>query len=304
MNTVSRRRFLRSISTAGAALWLPAGVYGQIGGGSAEELVIAQCCDPQLGFKTSKVPGRQDYEGDVARLRRMVDKINGIKPDMVVWCGDLVQAAAWDQTDMVDQLKRLEVPYLIAPGNHDIPEPMTQQGLERYNRSYGRDFSVADVKGWKILALNTQRWRKVERPEFPAEQEAFVDQQLKLAVEAKMPVLVATHIPPYKADVDEDNGYSNIWKPFRKVWLDKCVDNNVKVYLAGPHASDVLERVPGHGDSERRSDVHSARRPPDRISNPPDTRPRLVPLGFRPGCSGVGRRATVGPCRHRRCASR
>lgn len=233
MNTVSRRRFLRSISTAGAALWLPAGVYGQIGGGSAEELVIAQCCDPQLGFKTSKVPGRQDYQGDVARLRRMVDKINGIKPDMVVWCGDLVQAAAWDQTDMVDQLKRLEVPYLIAPGNHDIPEPMTQKGLERYNRSYGRDFSVADVKGWKILVLNTQRWRKVERPEFPAEQEAFVDQQLKLAVEAKMPVLVATHIPPYKADVDEENGYSNIWKPFRKVWLDKCVDNNVKIYLAG-----------------------------------------------------------------------
>ena len=85
--------------------------------GAGEDLVIAQCCDPQLGYKTSKIPGRQDYQGDVARLRLMVDKINGIKPDLVVWCGDMVQAAAWDQSDMLKQLKRLEVPYVIAPGN-------------------------------------------------------------------------------------------------------------------------------------------------------------------------------------------
>jgi len=213
-------------------MWLPASVYGQVGG-SGEDLVIAQCCDPQLGFKTRKIPGRQDYEGDLARLRLMVDKINGIKPDLVVWCGDLVQAAAWDQTDMLNQLKRLEVPYLIAPGNHDIPEPMTQEGLQRYSKSYGPDFSFMDVKGWKILALDSQRWRKIERPGFPAEQDAFVDRQFRLAAQSKMPVLVATHIPPYKVDVDEDTAYSNLPKPFRKTWLDRCVENNVKIYLAG-----------------------------------------------------------------------
>jgi len=157
MNVPSRRRFLHSVLVAAVAMGLRASVCGQVAGGAGEELAIAQCCDPQLGFKTRKIPGRQDYQGDLARLRLMVDKINGIKPDLVVWCGDMVQSAAWDQTDMRDQLKRLEVPYLIAPGNHDIPEPMTQRGLDVYNKSYGEDFSFVDVKGWKILALDSQR---------------------------------------------------------------------------------------------------------------------------------------------------
>lgn len=233
MRPLSRRRFLQSTLAAASAAWIPASVHSQVLGGSDQELVIAQCCDPQLGFKTRKLPGREDYQGDVARLRLMVDKINGIKPDLVVWCGDMVQAASWDQTDMLDQLKRLKVPYLIAPGNHDIPEPMTRTRLDLYAKSYGKDFSFVDVKGWKILALNTQRWRKVEDPEFPLQQNAFIDQQFKRAAESGMPVLVATHIPPYTADVDEADGYSNISKPFRKVWLDQCVDNNVKICLAG-----------------------------------------------------------------------
>ena len=108
-------------------------------------------------------------------------------------------------------------------------------------RATARIFSVVDVKGWKILALNSQRWRKYERAEFPAEQEAFIDRQFKLAAECKMPVLVATHIPPYKADVEEDNAYANLPKPFRKAWLDKCVDNNVKIYLAG-HSHEMCRK--------------------------------------------------------------
>ncbi len=233
MRTLSRRRLLQSALAAAAAIWLPASSDGQSDNASGEELVIVQCGDPQLGFTTRKIPGRQDYQGDLARLELMVDKINRIQPDLVVWCGDMVQSAAWDQTDMCAQLKRLAVPYLIAPGNHDIPEPMTLKGLQRYRESYGPDFSFVDVKGWKILALNSQRWRKCENPDFPAQQDAFVDQQFKLAAGSKMPVLVATHIPPYKADVDEADAYSNLPQPFRKAWLDKCVDNNVKIYLAG-----------------------------------------------------------------------
>ncbi len=63
MNTLSRRRFLQSALTAATAIWLPTSVYGQIDSSSGEELVIAQCCDPQLGFKTSKIPGRRVMNG-------------------------------------------------------------------------------------------------------------------------------------------------------------------------------------------------------------------------------------------------
>jgi predicted MPP superfamily phosphohydrolase len=58
------------------------------------------------------------HKGDDDRLRRVVDVINGLKPDFACFTGDLIEEAAFLAPALV-HLARIQCPLFGIPGNHD-----------------------------------------------------------------------------------------------------------------------------------------------------------------------------------------
>lgn len=196
-------------------------------------LRVALLCDPQLGFITEK-DGAKSYENQVARLKQAVSQINDIAPDMVLIAGDLVDdvnndAAVATFKNIIGQLK---APVLLTPGNHDLPDPITVEGLQRYRSRYGEDFRVVVCKGRCIISANSQFWRGSPSDDSIRHERLLLDALAK-AKNKKQPIVMLTHIPPYKSSIDEADEYFNIPQKIRKDILRLCEENGVILWLAG-----------------------------------------------------------------------
>src|SRR5258706_8872100 len=83
-----------------------------------QPFTFVQMCDPQLGMG--------GYEADVARFKQAVKQINGLQPDLVVICGDLVNKADEKSYADFNAIKAgFAVPCYCAPGNHDVANSPT-----------------------------------------------------------------------------------------------------------------------------------------------------------------------------------
>lgn len=59
------------------------------------------------------------HKGDAAFLRKVVSMVNGLKPDLVLFTGDLVEEADhWEEA--LELLGEIEAPIFGIPGNHDF----------------------------------------------------------------------------------------------------------------------------------------------------------------------------------------
>ncbi|MDR1454117.1 MAG: metallophosphoesterase [Tannerella sp.] len=166
-------------------------------------LIVAHLCDPQLGFS--------DFSADSARFGQEIRQVNELSPDAVIIAGDLIHDTGDDRAAATvrKQIAKLKPPVVLTPGNHDIPDPVTPEGLARYRRLFGNDFHTLECKGRLIVSANSQLWR-----EAPAEEAGRNDRLLREALQkAKkngMPVILLTHIPPFVESVDEKDEYFNI----------------------------------------------------------------------------------------------
>ncbi|MDA3926620.1 MAG: metallophosphoesterase [Kiritimatiellae bacterium] len=153
---LSRRHFVKRISTAFAVQALPLTAYCQ----EKDGLTIACLCDPQLGFYTSSRPV-QGYAPDLANLHQAVSQMNELKPDIVLVAGDMVQTLGKKSvTDVNDALAVLTMPYMLTPGNHDIAPPVTKDKITAYYHYFGSDKVSRLIKGFKIVSGNSQLWTK------------------------------------------------------------------------------------------------------------------------------------------------
>ncbi len=199
-------------------------------------LRIAHLCDPQLGF------GGTDYDGDVARLKTVVRQINELAPDIVVIAGDFVDDVKNDEgvATFKEIIAKIKVPVLLAPGNHDLPDPVTDAGLQRYRSRYGDDFKVVECKGRCIIVANAQMWRQAPEEESTRHERLLLD-ALENAKTKKQPVLILTHIPPYVTSVDEKDDYHNVPQAKREDILRLFNENGVIFWLAG-HTHKTAQR--------------------------------------------------------------
>lgn len=88
------------------------------------------------------------------------------RPDLVVDTGDLVIDDPDDIDDArfaLDQHRRLEMPWRVVPGNHDVGEPGWSPGdersvsaarLARWRRSWGPDHWSLELGPWRVVGLN------------------------------------------------------------------------------------------------------------------------------------------------------
>ena len=199
-------------------------------------LRIAHLCDPQLGFETG------GYDDDVARLKKAVLQINELAPDMVVIAGDFVNDANDDEAIATFQqtIAQIKAPVLLTPGNHDLPDPVTDAGLQRYHSRFGADFRVIVCKGRCIISANSQMWREAP-PEASLEHERLLREALQKAKKKRQPVIILTHIPPFVVSMDEDDAYFNLPKAKKEGILRQMNENGVIFWLAG-HTHTTLQR--------------------------------------------------------------
>jgi len=199
-------------------------------------LRIVQLCDPQLGF------GLNGYDDDIARMKKAILQINELAPDLVVIAGDFVNDVNDDEAIFTfrELIAQIQTPVLLTPGNHDLPDPVTVEGLQRYHSRYGDDFKVISCKGRSIIAANSQMWREAP-PEVSLQHDRLLREALQNAQKKGQPVVMVTHVPPFVEDIDEDDEYYNLPKAMREDILRLCDENGVFLWLAG-HTHRTLQR--------------------------------------------------------------
>jgi 3',5'-cyclic AMP phosphodiesterase CpdA len=173
------------------------------------------------------------YEHDVQTFKAAVSQINALKPDFVVICGDLVNAADDQSFSDFNMIKKsLTVPCFCVPGNHDIGNEPTHASLETYRQEIGRDYTSLAHKGCVFVFVNTQLWKSPMEGE-SSKQDAWLEYTLERAARHRSPIFVIGHYPLFLKEPDEAEEYMNLPQTKRKALLDLFEEKGVVAVLAG-----------------------------------------------------------------------
>jgi len=154
-----RRDFLR---TAGAfALGLPLfiGSWGLLHTASAFAIHRVRfkgkrVPEPFKGFRIVQIS--DIHTGSVLRpstLQKMVDEVNALNPDVIMFTGDLVNNVADELVPYTETLSGLRAPYGVFSilGNHDYGDYLRWPGMEEKNANFQRLLDMQRAMGWTIL---------------------------------------------------------------------------------------------------------------------------------------------------------
>ncbi|MDR3234763.1 MAG: metallophosphoesterase [Planctomycetaceae bacterium] len=193
-----------------------------------ETLTLVQLCDPQFGFGTDGIAA------DKQRFKQAIRQINALKPDAVLIAGDFVNEINDEKSviEFNEMLKSIRFPVVLTAGNHDLPDPVTPEGLQRYRSRYGEDFQTMECKGYLIISANSQLWRAAPKEESGQHQQKL-QKSLQGAKTQGKPVILMTHVPPFVKSPDEKDGYYNLPNKQRTEILRLCEENGVIFWLAG-----------------------------------------------------------------------
>ena len=105
--------------------------------------------------------GRRDAHEPNAALRQLVSHL---RPDLVLATGDLAHRGRRAELERARQiLESLDVPYLVVPGNHDIPYTFPARFTRPYaewERIFGPVEPTHESDGLVVVGLNSVRpWR-------------------------------------------------------------------------------------------------------------------------------------------------
>ena len=207
-------------------------------------LRIAHLCDPQFGFTSGRPAMKhrsseryvENYRADIARCERAIAIVNELKPDLLLFGGDMAQHAKDIPLEWPRLLRLVKVPWMVTPGNHDFEyhpgRGPDRVGLERFNGVFGRDHEVRDVKGWRIVAGNSQFWFPSEAKDEQTEYERWVGTELEKARTCDGRVILASHIPPFAHDPEETDSYENCPCVLRAKRLEAYIASGARFYLA------------------------------------------------------------------------
>jgi len=182
--------------------WLSACRHVPAGQADPQAFTFVQLCDPQLGMG--------GYAHDVQSFRQAGEKINQLKPDFVLICGDLVHERTEQSfADFKEIRSALTVPSYCVPGNHDVGGAPTPATLKTYREMIGPDYYAVEHKGYTFVLVNTQLWKAPLEGETDR-QDAWLMETLKAALKKKSPVFIVGHYPLYLEHPDEPEEYMNL----------------------------------------------------------------------------------------------
>ncbi|MBN1901273.1 metallophosphoesterase [Candidatus Sumerlaeota bacterium] len=193
--------------------------------GDGTSFTFVQLCDPQLGMG--------GYEHDMETFAKAVQRINILKPDFVIICGDLVNIANVKSCGDFEKIKSdLKVPCYLLAGNHDIGNEPTSATLTFYRKTFGKDYYSFQHKRFAFIVVNTQLWKSHTKGE-SERHDLWFRKELRAASERKSPVIVAGHYPLFLKSPDEKEEYFNISKEKRLEILSLFKECGVIAMLGG-----------------------------------------------------------------------
>jgi len=101
------------------------------------------------------LPVLGDQGSGEAAMGSLIDEINLIAPDFVLFTGDVIYGDPEDgrYQVLVDLLHRLEPPAIVAPGNHEY------KGWSRYLQHFVEPWHVVDFGHLRLISLNSGHGR-------------------------------------------------------------------------------------------------------------------------------------------------
>jgi 3',5'-cyclic AMP phosphodiesterase CpdA len=193
---------------------------------ATEAFTFVQVSDPQLGWGYG-------YANDLNSFKQAVSHINGLKPDLVVICGDMVDS--FNTTSVADfqqARSELTVPSYCAPGNHDVGNSPTVSSLDRYRQAFGDDYFSFEHKGYTFVIVNSSLWKAPLAGE-SEKQDEWLRQTLTAARDKNSPVFVVGHHPLYLTSPNEAEEYYNVPPTKRSELLALYEESGVVAVLGG-----------------------------------------------------------------------
>lgn len=182
----------------------------------------------------------------VANWPVFVADMQSLAPDLIVNSGDL----SFNGPDRPDDLAfaaachcQLPAPWRAIAGNHDVGEapvasrlgqPVNDARLEAWTRLVGPSWWVEDLDRddlrLRLIGLDSALMGSDHARE--GEQMAFLESAL--ASRDERPVMVFTHMPPFREDPDEQIVNTHCIPPAPRRWLlDRCLAGGVVAIASG-----------------------------------------------------------------------
>lgn len=160
----------------------------------------------QLVVQVSDTHFSDDAPGASENWEVLLDYIHGIEPDLVVHTGDVTLNGADSDDDLrlgLSMLDRLDVPWCVLPGNHDIgdahypKQPVDDGRRARYEAIYGDRVWSRDLGPWRLVGTDSQTLQA------GGERAAAEWERLETEVGRDGPLAFFLHRPVAPPDPDE-----------------------------------------------------------------------------------------------------
>jgi len=177
------------------------------------------------------LPTLGDAKGD-QQLAKIIEEINIINPDLVLFSGDVAYGASWRQYQILERLLQdVAAPLILAPGNHEY------YGWAGFLTTFGQPYHAVQYGDYRIISLNSGHGRD----EFSYSQLRWFKRQLEKSEQSQR--IVQLHHPV-----------------FHRPELEGYLRGNVPsfTHLIKQHKVSVVLSGHWHGDSlynERGEDV-------------------------------------------------
>lgn len=189
---------------------------------------FVQISDPQLGF----ISNTKDFVAEKELMKQITEKVNNLKPDFVVFSGDLVHWS--DNTKALDGFKQMcgefdkDIPLYFVPGNHDVDDASAEK-VAAYIERYGHDRFVHKAKRYTVIGYNSCviKAKTAEQEEYE-----WLEKVLQSARSNK-PIILVAHHPMFVSKPDEAERYENISIELREKYLALFEKYGVDLVLSG-----------------------------------------------------------------------
>lgn len=191
---------------------------------------FVQISDPQLGFITTS----EDFSPEKELMKRITEKVNQLKPDFVVFSGDLIHWCS--DKKALDGFKQMcgefdkDIPLYFVPGNHDVEGDAPAEMVEAFIERYGHDRFVHKAKRYTVIGYNSCVIKAQTKAE-PAEYE-WLEKSLK-RLKGNKPTILVAHHPMFLSSPDEKERYENIGIELRRKYLALFEQYGVDLVLSG-----------------------------------------------------------------------
>ena len=188
------------------------------------------------------------YKG---HLEEVIAAVNAAHVDFALVAGDLTQGGKPDEmSDFQTQIKGLDVPVLVIPGNHDVGGKhipgkeggTTAERIARYEQSFGPSFWTKTLDGVRVIGLNASLFGSG----LPQEETQWQFLETALQSPQSPPTLLVMHYPLYLAQADEPGGiYWNV-EPAPRARLLALIKKNghVLAVLTGHLHRPLVNKTP------------------------------------------------------------